>query len=140
MGTIQPDFDFNLPLPRRALRKSEMSAVRADIILGSPGAACSGLGVCKMMSPVLAHVRYKCPLVSAWLSLTPERRLRVSFLKSSMDLQLQRRHFRWCLFQVLEAYELPDELTRGLPGLQDRTIRPGIYTVWETMDHLVVDF
>lgn len=140
MGAIKPDFDFHFLLPRPVVSKNEICAVRADIILGSPGAACAGLGICKMMAPSLVHVRYKCPLVNTWLSLTSERRLRVSFVKDSMDLQLQRRHFRWGLFQVLEAYELPDELARALPGLLNCTIRPGIYTVWETAEHLVVDF
>lgn len=140
MGVFKPDFDYNLPLLRPVVSKHEMSAVRSDIILGSPGAGCTGLGVCKMMITTPFNIRYKCPAVSAWLSLTANRRLRVSFVKNSMDLRVQRRHFRWCLFQVLEAFVIPDDIACCLPGLLDRTIQPGIYTVWETVEHLVVDF
>ncbi len=140
MGAIQPDVDFKLPLPRPVLGKMELGAVRTEIILGSPSAGCSGVGLCRMMTVRPTKIRYKCPVVSAWLSLTNERRLRISFLKDSMELKVQRRHFRWWLFQVLEAYEMPVELTRSLPGLAEYTVQPGIYTVWETAEHLVVDF
>ncbi len=138
MGAIQ--LDFKLPFARPVLGKIELGAVRAEIILGSPSAGCSGVGLCRIMTIKPTNIRYKCPVVSAWLSLTNERRLRISFLKNSMELKVQRRHFRWWLFQVLEAYDVPDEVVRGLSGLAEYTVQPGIYTVWETAEHLVVDF
>lgn len=139
-STFKADTDFNLHSSRSTFGRQECDTVRADMVLGSPGADCSGLGICKMMSMMPVGIRYKCPVVSAWLSLTHERRLRVHFWKDSMELRLIRRHFRWCLFQVLEPYRIPDELCCALPGLQEHTIRPGIYTVWETPEYLVVDF
>ena len=138
MGAIQ--LDFKLPFARPVLGKIELGAVRTEIILGSPSAGCSGVGLCRVMTIKPSNIRYKCPVVSAWLSLTNERRLRISFLKDSMEIKVQRRHFRWLLFQVLEAYEMPDEMIRCLPGLSEHTVQPGIYTVWETAEHLVVDF
>ncbi len=138
MGAIQ--LDFKLPFARPVLGKIELEAVRSEIILGSPSAGCTGVGLCRIMTVRPTTIRYKCPVVSAWLSLTNERRLRVSFMKNSMELKVQRRHFRWGLFQVLEAYEMPDEMARCLPGLAEYTVQPGIYTVWETAEHLVVDF
>jgi hypothetical protein len=50
-----------------------------------------------------------------------------------------RRHFGWMLFQVFEAYELPEKLAKEL----DREfviIKPGIYSVWETSHFLTVEF
>ena len=140
MGAIQLDIDYKLPFARPILGKIEQGAVRAEIILGSPSAGCSGVGLCRMMTVKPTTIRYKCPVVSAWLSLTNDRRLRISFVKDSMELKVQRRHFRWWLFQVLEAYDVPDEIVRCLPGLVEHTVQPGIYTVWETAEHLVVDF
>lgn len=136
----QSDFYPNLPMPRPLKGKSEQQSVRSEILLGSPGAGCAGLGICKMMTTKPAYIRYKCPVVNAVLSLNQEQRLRISFVKDSMDIRVQRRHFRWWLFQVLEPYDLPEELTRCLSLLADHTIRPGIYTVWETAEYLVVDF
>jgi hypothetical protein len=138
---LRTDPDIHFPSPRSVFfKQEEAAAIRAEIVLGSPGADCSGLGICRMMGATPVGIRYKCPVVSAWLSLTQERRLRVHFWKDSMDLRFMRRHFRWCLFQVLEPYRIPDELCRALPGVSDQTIRPGIYTVWETPEYLVVDF
>jgi hypothetical protein len=63
----------------------------------------------------------------------------VSFIKRSMDLKMMRRHFRWMLFQVLEVCELPAFVVLALK-LDQLSIEPGIYTVWETADLLIVDF
>lgn len=140
INMLKPDTDLHLPLLRPTLGKQEWSPVRAEIVLGSPSADCSGLGLCKMMTMKPTGVRYKCPVVSAWLSLNYERRLRIHFLKDSMELRFMWRHFRWFLFQVVEPYRVPDELLRSLSGLSEPVVRPGIYTVWETSEHLIVDF
>lgn len=71
--------------------------------------------------------------------MTEEGKLRFSFLKTSIEKQHIRKHFGWRLFQVYTAYELSDKIARKL-GLEAATVRPGIYTVWETPRHLVVDF
>lgn len=123
-----------------AFEKNETSALRSEIVLGSPGAGCTGLGVCKIMLVRPSNIRYKCPVVSAWVCVTDKRRLRIRFQKNAMGLREMRRHFRWLLFQVLEPYELPDEVIRHLPLLANRTLQPGIYSVWETQEYLVVDF
>lgn len=71
--------------------------------------------------------------------MTEEGKLRFSFLKASIEKQHIRKHFGWRLFQVYTAYELSDKIARKL-GLEAATVHPGIYTVWETPRHLVVDF
>lgn len=109
-------------------------------MFGNPCMGCQGVGICKVMS-YGQHIseKCKCPHVTAWLSLTEEGRIRMNFLKSSMDKAFIRKHFGWLLFQIYEAYKLPENLAQKL-GLSEATIRPGIYTVWETHRAFVVDF
>lgn len=80
-----------------------------------------------------------CPKVPALLSMTPEGKLRFEFDKNSMEGRYMRRHFRWLLFQVFEPYMIPYNLLR-LMKIEQRTIKPGIYQVWEAGDRLVVEF
>jgi|GEM_PF-624988 len=122
----------------RAAERNNYKCIRADLVLGSPVAGCSGLGVCRILSARQTW-KGKCPKVSAWMSVADQGQLRVSFMKNSMDLKMMRRHFRWTLFQVLEAFELPAFLVLELQ-LEQLWIAPGIYTVWETPDLLIVDF
>ena len=112
--------------------------VRTDVVLGSPSANCGGVGICRVMARG-EGADVTCPKTDAWLSLTEEGRLRFEFQKSSMEGRFLRRHFRWMLFQVLEPYVVPYRLLGGLK-IEQRTIQPGIYQVWEVGDALIVDF
>lgn len=99
---------------------------------------CQGVGVCRVMA-YGDPFNGKCPVVTAWMSLTEQNRLRCSFWKSSMDKRLMKRHFGWMLFQVFELYELQGEITKSLTP-ESIKIYPGIYPVWETPRFLIVDF
>ena len=112
--------------------------VRADVVLGSPSANCGGVGICRVMA-LGEGAGIACPKVAAWISITDEGKLRMEFQKSSMEGRFMRRHFRWMLFQVFEAYLIPHHILGGVK-LNQRTIRPGIYQVWEVDDTLIVDF
>ena len=112
--------------------------VRAEVVLGSPSANCGGVGICRVMA-FGEGAGITCPKVAAWISLTEEGKLRFEFQKSSMDGRFMRRHFRWMLFQVFEAYVVPYRLL-GASKFASRTIQPGIYQVWEVDDTLIVDF
>lgn len=107
-------------------------------MFGNPSAGCQGVGICKVLS-YGQRTEQKCPKVTAWISLTEEGKLRFSFLKSSMDKAYIRKHFGWRLFQVYTEYELSEKVVRKL-GLKAAKVLPGIYTVWETPRHLVIDF
>lgn len=112
--------------------------VKTEIMFGNPSTSCQGVGICRVLS-YGQETACKCPKVTAWISVTEEGKLRFSFLKTSIEKQHIRKHFGWRLFQVYTAYELSDKIARKL-GLEAATVRPGIYTVWETPRHLVVDF
>ncbi len=130
----------SLWIQRRALTRTAFERVRTDVVLGSPSANCSGVGICRVM----AHhpereMAYSCPHISAWLSTTINGRLRFEFEKSSIDEETMRIHFPWLLFQVAEPYVVPYPLLRHRTIAQ-RTIRPGIYRVWDSGTHLIVEF
>jgi len=116
----------------------KLKRIKSEIILGSPGMDCQGVGVCRVMA-YGEQFDGKCPVVTSWMSMTEQNKLRCSFWKSTMDKRLMKRHFGWLLFQVFELYELPVEVTRPLTSEPVR-VYPGIYPVWESPRFLIVDF
>lgn len=112
--------------------------VRAEVVLGSPSANCSGVGICRVMAQG-EGTEYKCPCIPAQLSITAEGKIRFEFNKASMEGRYLRRHFRWALFQVFEAYTIPYSVLGNLK-IEQRTIRPGIYQVIETNERMIVEF
>jgi len=124
--------------PHRYAHKQVLKRIKSEVILGSPGMDCQGVGVCRVMA-YGEPFDGKCPLITAWMSMTAERKLRLAFWKSTIDRRLMKRHFGWLLFQVYEMYELPVELSLALSP-EPIKIFPGIYPVWETPRFLIVDF
>lgn len=125
--------------PRCSAPKA-LQRVRTDVILGSPSANCSGVGICRVMAHREGtHSDLICPYVRAWLSRADTGKLRFEFDKASLSKAILEEHFTWMLFQVLEPYVVPYRL---LPGLKiaERTIRPGVYQVWDAEEHLIVEF
>lgn len=115
-----------------------LKRIKTEIILGSPGMNCQGVGICKVMAYGEIFT-CKCPAATAWISLTDQNKCRFSFWKSTLDARSIKRHFGYMLFQVYEMYELPTELTSTLSP-ESLHIYPGIYPVWETPRFLIVDF
>ncbi len=111
--------------------------IKAEVILGAPGSGCNGVGICRVMA--VADSRIPCPSVPAWIGITESGRWQFAFEKSAMDEKMIRRHFRWALFQVIEPYDMPLKFYRQLKSSVPR-IEPGIYTVWDTPDRLIVEF
>ena len=112
--------------------------VRAEVVLGSPSANCSGVGICRVMA-YGDDTKIQCPKVATWVRITKEGKLRFEFEKDSMEGRFMRRHFRWLLFQVFEPYVVPRAVLGPLK-FEARTIQPGIYSVVETSDRFIVDF
>ncbi|TNE69183.1 MAG: hypothetical protein EP344_00545 [Bacteroidetes bacterium] len=112
--------------------------VRADVVLGSPSANCSGVGICRVMARK-GEGEISCPTVNSWISITTDGKLRFEFEKNSMEGRYMRRHFRWLLFQVIEEYVVPRPVLGPLK-FKERTIKPGIYQVWEVDGWFIVEF
>ncbi|MEZ4942638.1 MAG: hypothetical protein R3D58_17320 [Saprospiraceae bacterium] len=128
------------PVAVREKKKTIIKQLRSEIVFGSPSTGCKGSGVCKVV-PVLTTARdWKCPHATAWISVTPEGKLRVAFQKSSLTLRQIRCYFRWQLFQVFEPFQMPYYIQQKLNASQTLIIQPGIYPVLETADELIVEF
>jgi hypothetical protein len=119
-------------------RANSGQKVRAEVVLGSPSANCSGVGICRVMA-YGEGAQISCPKVVTWVSITKEGKIRFEFEKGSMEGRYMRRHFRWALFQVFEDYVIPHSIL-GSIRLENRTIKPGIYQVLEVDGRLLVDF
>lgn len=126
--------------PIKSMSASVRRSIRSEVVFGTPSSGCDGVGICRII-PVSRKVACKCPSVTAQINLASNGRLRMKFNKDSMERRFMKRHFGWMLFQVLEPYEIPRSLVRklGLEG-SDLLIMPGIYTVWETAEYMIVEF
>lgn len=114
--------------------------LKSEIVFGSLSTGCKGSGVCKVLPTGLSDIVWKCPRAMGYISIVEPGRLRIEFIKSSMTQAEIRRYFRWGLFQVFEPYAMPRFVRRHLKVNDSLIILPGIYTVTETADELIVDF
>lgn len=114
--------------------------LKLEIVFGSLSASCKGSGICKVVPFGIQTEDWKCPHASAWVYITTEARLRIEFIKHSMFQQYIRRYFRWHLFQVQEAFEMPLFVEKRLKVSEKIIVRPGVYSVKETAQKLIVDF
>jgi hypothetical protein len=81
----------------------------------------------------------RCPSFKAYFRLTPERRLRVFFLKRHLPHNVIQRHFGKGQFEMPFTFELPSILLLKL-GIESYKIHPGSYPVQEDLDFLKIDF
>jgi hypothetical protein len=86
-----------------------------------------------------AGVRHGCPAFKAYFRLSPDKRLRVFFLKRQIPLFLLKEHFGSGHFEMPTPFDLPVELLRYL-GIEQYRIPSGKYPVVEDSDFIRVDF
>jgi len=127
-------------LPVESKENTTQKRLRSEIVFGSLSTGCKGSGVCKVVPSRIEVKDWKCPHAAAWISLSPEGKIRIEFIKKSMTVQELRRYFRWQLFQVFEAYAMPAFVRNGLDTPGHLIIQPGIYAVKDTGKELIVDF
>lgn len=134
---------FSTPIQAPATRLNEQTkvyaALRTEVVLGSPGARCNGVGICRVMGRQQQDTDCPCPKVWATLQVTESGSLRFVFEKAGMDRAYKQQHFEWLLFTVTEPYRLSPRLRRDL-GWKGQWIQPGVYHAWETPDAFIVDF
>lgn len=115
--------------------------IKADIVFGSPSTGCKGSGVCTVVPATqMSSKALKCPHATAWISMTNQRKLRFSFIKSSMTEQQIKCYFRWNLFQIFESVAMPLFVQNRIGPYRPMIIKSGIYHVEERMSELIVDF
>jgi hypothetical protein len=114
------------------------SAIKSDVILGSPSARCNGVGICRVMG-IGAFPTASCPRVNAILSVTPGGDVRFSFQKSDLTPEQMKTHFQWGFFSVVEPYRVSARICKQI-NWKSGWIYPGTYQVWETGSTLTVVF
>ncbi len=127
-------------LPVESKENTTQKRLKSEIVFGSLSTGCKGSGVCKVVPSSIEVKGWKCPHATAWISLSPEGKIRIEFIKNSMTIQEIRRYFRWQLFQVFEAYAMPSFVRNNLEIPRPLVIQPGIYPVTDTGKGLIVDF
>ena len=116
--------------------------ITAEIVFGTPGKNCEGVGICRMLSvAILGNRPVVCPHATGYLTLDPAANtLFLRMPKIHLDRQMVARHFCKRLFKVTESYRVPARFTRALGTQQIYTIREGVYGVMETPTDWIVVF
>lgn len=114
--------------------------VAAEIVFGTPSRNCDGVGLCRMLAPVLLRGReIRCPHATAYCALDVERNVfTLRFPKSFLSHQMVARHFYKRLFNVTESYRVPGHIIHALGLQQVVIIQEGVYMVKETQDDWIV--
>lgn len=114
-------------------------AFRSVVVLGSPRNKCNGTGICMVMSAKVSTVDWQCPYLKADLFLNKQGKLCFRFHKKSKNASRASHHFSGKTFQVVDAYQFPLHLQRGLGAEEALVVNPGIYPVVETQDYWLLE-
>jgi hypothetical protein len=113
--------------------------IEAQVVLGSPAAACAGLGICHISTVGRLKSSIRCPILPVHIALTSSGRLRMLFHRSFITHAAYQSQFEGGRFCIQSPYVVPIALARRL-GLQGTyTIYPGIVEVHALDDKRYVD-
>jgi len=79
-----------------------------------------------------------CPTYKAFFRVTPDRRVRIFFVKRELTAKVIRCYFGSGQFFMSDSFELPVELLKSL-GLDYYKINSGAYPVLEDNEYIMVD-
>lgn len=108
------------------------TAIRADVVFGSPTKRCVGIGICQV-NPYRSMPENRsipcCQRVSTHLSLVQPDRIRFRFSRKKICKKMVSRQFAFSRFRITDPLALPDWLTETLALNTNATLAPGIYPV-----------
>lgn len=114
--------------------------VRAEVRFGMASRNCSGLGICSVEATARTpEMSGGCGSAVAYLTYERFGQISLHFLKATVCLMAEKKHFRRGRFVVREVFELPLEFTKG-NTLGNKLVPPGKYPVVETEQYWVVTF
>jgi hypothetical protein len=105
-----------------------LQTIQVDVIFGSPGLNCSGVGICRVIPTSATRVHWKCPHASALLGRTPAGSLYLSFDRRALPQEYVETYFSDDIFEVIEPYSFPSSLVSDL-GFSFYRIQSGRYDV-----------
>lgn len=126
-----------LPIP--AFCKKHTVSLKADLVLGSPKAGCSGVGICHISASSVKKPQVPCPAYPAHLFRTGRGGLAVAFSEQRLPEAVLLEHFVGGVFRVTDRFILPKSLADAL-GINKRIIHPGEYKVARILSFLIVEF
>lgn len=121
--------------------RAPLRRIKAEVVLGSPGARCRGVGICRITAigqEAGAGVA-RCRKTVAWIGATPGGRLYMVFSKHLVCPQFAARQFVGSQFPVDSRFEWPAFVQDKLGGAL-HTIEPGQYPMRENAQQWVVYF
>ena len=107
---------------------------------------CVNIGICRINTTqqrnmtVTRKENRRCPVATAFLSVTPHGRLQAFFPRAGMKACTERAFFHKPVFPVPVAYFLPESLQKELPGLKIQIIEEGLYPIRKTPEGFIVEF
>ena len=122
--------------------RESLKRVKAEVVLGSPGARCRGVGICRISAAdtlTTSHSLPRCRKTVAWIGLTPGGSLYMIFSKHLVCDTLAERQFKPGSFGVTTRFRLPQFLQNEL-GTTREFIEPGNYPVRESAQQWIVYF
>ena len=122
--------------------RATIKKVKAEVQFGSPQKSCTGVGICRvtmLTSSVRTNDTNSNKRSIAYLSLTREKHLKVSFFKESLSPLARKIYFHNMKFVVQDDISFPKTIAERLtlPAIK---IGTGVYKVEETEQFLNVVF
>jgi len=125
-------------LPKPFFCKRQRVSLKADLVLGSPKAGCSGVGICHI-SASMEKLQIACPAYSAHLFRTTTGGLAVAFFEQQLPEAVLMEHFNRGVFRVTDRFILPKSIAEKL-DINQRIVYPGEYKVARILFFLIVEF
>ena len=105
--------------------------VEMEVVFGTPSRNCSGTGICMIASRLPQGTQIPCPHVLAIIHCDPAgHELVFRFRKQRLSDLVVQKYFSSSIFQVEEAFSLPQRLIR-MWDLPIGSIPPGRYFLEE---------
>lgn len=118
------------------------TAVRAEVVFGTPSKNCSGNGIC-LLSKYRPErpLRLQCPSVRGSIRANPSHRVvMLQFDTAQLPASVADRHLSGSHFVVEEPFSIPISILKSV-GVSGRiAIAPGLYKLYHLKKSVVIKF
>lgn len=140
---MQAITDEQLQTKRRHLPPKPAGMLTVEVVFGTPGKNCEGLGMCHVKAltsnDLQAFTPRKCQRALAYFGLTHAGYWQMIVPKATLCTCVRERYFGSTAFIVEKKYRLPGELTEYFATTHS-IITKGKYEIKKSADYYVVCF
>ena len=116
-------------------------SLKADVLFGSPGKDCRGVGICRVgYRGTFQEESNNCKAAVAEISFTKDERLQLKFKVNDLCQRIQKIHFRHGYFKVEKDFWMPDFVNKALWLKSGYTIKKGKYKVEISAEYFTIKF